>query len=79
VTDVNDLNLDARLEAITEMIYVPDNVADGSYLLNLQIASLKMMQVRVNPVLYLTSDLGDEFRDVLRLLQKKRSDGTFSF
>jgi hypothetical protein len=49
VTDVNDLNLDARLEAtITEMIYVPDNVADGSYLLNLQIA-LKMMQVRVNP------------------------------
>jgi hypothetical protein len=29
--------------------------------------------------LYLTSDLGDEFRDVLRLLQKKRSDGTFSF
>jgi hypothetical protein len=27
VTDVNDLNLDARLEAtITEMIYVPDNV-----------------------------------------------------
>jgi hypothetical protein len=47
VTDVNDLNLDARLEAtITEMIYVPDNVVDGSYLLNLQIASLKMMQVR---------------------------------
>jgi hypothetical protein len=60
VTDVNDLNLDARLEAtITEMIYVPDNVADGSYLLNLQIASLKMMQVRVNPFCtpYLTSDL----------------------
>jgi hypothetical protein len=40
------------------MIYVPDNVADGSYLLNLQIASLKMMQVLVNPfcTLYLTSD-----------------------
>jgi hypothetical protein len=52
VTDVNDLNLDARLEAtITEMIYVPDNVADGSYLLNLQIASLKMMQVQ-KTVLY---------------------------
>jgi hypothetical protein len=32
VTDVNDLNLDARLEAtITEMIYVPDNVADVIY------------------------------------------------
>jgi hypothetical protein len=58
VTDVNDLNLDARLEAtITEMIYVPDNVADGSYLLNLQIA-LKN-EVRVNPfcTLYLTSIL----------------------
>jgi hypothetical protein len=49
VTDVNDLNLDARLEAtITEMIYVPDNVADGSYLLNLQIAS----DARSKPVLY---------------------------
>jgi hypothetical protein len=36
--DVNDLNLDARLDAtITEMIYVPDNVPDGSYLLNLQL------------------------------------------
>jgi hypothetical protein len=40
------------------MIYVPDNVADGSYLLN-QMLLLKMMQVRVNPFCtpYLTSDL----------------------
>jgi hypothetical protein len=52
VTDVNDLNLDARLDAtITEMIYV-QIMSDGSYLLNLQIASLKMMQVLVNPVLF---------------------------
>jgi hypothetical protein len=50
VTD-NDLNLDARLEAtITEMIYVPDNVADGSYLLNLQIASNDASPSK--PVLY---------------------------
>jgi hypothetical protein len=60
VTDVNDLNLDARLEAtITEMIYVPDNVADGSYLLNLQIASFENDASPSKPVLYLylTSDL----------------------
>jgi kynurenine formamidase len=53
VTDVNDLNLDARLEAtITEMIYVPDNVADGSYLLNLQIASFENDASPSKPVLY---------------------------
>jgi hypothetical protein len=52
VTDVNDLNLDARLEAtITEMIYVPDNV-DGSYLLNLQIASFENDASPSKPVLY---------------------------
>jgi hypothetical protein len=49
--------------------YVPDNV-DGSYLLNLQIASLKMMQVLVNPVLF-NKIWGDEFRNVLRLLPSK--------
>ncbi|MFB0910302.1 MAG: kynurenine formamidase [Flavobacterium sp.] len=53
VTDVNDLNPDARLEAtITEMIYVPDNVRDGSYLLNLQIASFENDASPSKPVLY---------------------------
>ena len=53
VTDVNDLNPDARLEAtITEMIYVPDNVRDGSYLLNLQIASFENDASPSTPVLY---------------------------
>jgi hypothetical protein len=48
-TDVNNLNADARLDCtITEMIYVSDEVKDGSYLLNLQIASLRMMPVRVS-------------------------------
>ena len=42
VIDVNILNADARLDCtITEMIYVPDEVLDGSYLLNLQIASFE--------------------------------------
>jgi kynurenine formamidase len=38
VKDVNNLNADARLNCtITEMIYVPDKVLDGPYVLNLQI------------------------------------------
>jgi hypothetical protein len=46
--------------------------------LNLQIAS----DARSKPVLYSVFNKwfrGDEFRDVLRLLPFKRSDGTFSF
>jgi hypothetical protein len=80
VTDVNDLNLDARLDAtITEMIYVPDNVADGSYLLNLQIASLKMMQVLVNPFCTLFNKDFEEMNleTYYDYCQKKRR--TFSF
>ena len=42
VKDVNNLNTDARLDCtITEMIFVEDNVEDGSYILNLQIASFQ--------------------------------------
>ena len=53
VTDVNNLNVDAQLEAtITEMIFVPDTVADGSYLLNLQIASFENDASPSKPVLY---------------------------
>jgi hypothetical protein len=51
VTDVNDLNPEVLDATITEMIYVADDVVDGSYLLNLQIASLKMMSPS-KPVLY---------------------------
>lgn len=54
VTDVNNLNADARLECtITEMIYVADEVKDGSYLLNLQIASFENDASPSKPVLYL--------------------------
>lgn len=37
---------------ITELIYVPDNVADGLYLLNLQIASFENDASPSKPVLY---------------------------
>lgn len=53
VKDVNNLNADARHDAtITEMIYVNDTVADGSYLLNLQIASFENDASPSKPVLY---------------------------
>jgi kynurenine formamidase len=53
VTDVNNLNADARLDCtITEMIFVSDEVKDGGYLLNLQIASFENDASPSKPVLY---------------------------
>lgn len=53
VTDVKNLNPDARMDAtITELIYVADHVKDGSYLLNLQIASFENDASPSKPVLY---------------------------
>lgn len=53
VTDVTNLNADARHDStITEMVYVPDAVADGTYLLNLQIASFENDASPSKPVLY---------------------------
>lgn len=53
VTDVNNLNSDARLDAtITEMIYVSVDIPDGTYLLNLQIASFENDASPSKPVLY---------------------------
>lgn len=58
VSDVNNLNAVARLDAtITEMIFVPDEVADGSYLLNLQIASFENDASPSKPVLYQLTQL----------------------
>jgi kynurenine formamidase len=57
VTDVKNLNRDARLNAtITEMIYVIDKVKDGSYLLNLQIASFENDASPSKPILYAVID-----------------------
>jgi kynurenine formamidase len=53
VKDVNTLNADARLDCtITEMIYVSNEILDGSYLLNLQIASFENDASPSKPILY---------------------------
>lgn len=53
VTDINKLNAGARLNStITEMIYVADTIVDGSYLLNLQIASFENDASPSKPILY---------------------------
>ena len=60
VKDVNNLNADARLEAtITEMIFVSNEVHDGSYLLNLQIASFENDASPSKPILYGIKTLND--------------------
>ncbi|WP_348825185.1 cyclase family protein [Flavobacterium aestuarii] len=57
VKDINVLNHDARLDCtITEMIFVPDEIEDGSYLLNLQIASFENDASPSKPVLYKIED-----------------------
>ena len=53
VKDVNVLNADARLDCtITEMIFVKNEISDGSYLLNLQIASFENDASPSKPILY---------------------------
>jgi len=53
VTDVANLNPDARSSAtITELIFVPNHVSDGSYLLNLQIAAFENDASPSKPILY---------------------------
>jgi kynurenine formamidase len=53
VKNTKNLNSDARLNCtITEMIYVENQVVDGSYILNLQIASFENDASPSKPVLY---------------------------
>ena len=53
VKDVNNLNSDARLNCtITEMIFVNYEVKDGSYILNLQIASFENDASPSKPILF---------------------------
>lgn len=53
VKDVNVLNADARMSCtITEMIFVKDEIADGSYILNLQIAPFENDASPSKPILY---------------------------
>ena len=53
VKNTHNLNADARHNAtITELVFVPDTVQDGTYLLNLQIASFDNDASPSKPVLY---------------------------
>lgn len=53
VKDVQNLNADARVDCtITEMIFVDNAIEDGTYLLNLQIASFENDASPSKPVLY---------------------------
>ena len=58
VKDVNNLNDDARLHStITEMIFVEDKIEDGSYILNLQIASFENDASPSKPILFKINEL----------------------
>ena len=53
VKDINNLNDDARMNCtITEMVFVDDTIKDGSYFLNLQIASFENDASPSKPTLY---------------------------
>jgi len=53
VKNIKQVNSDAFFDAtITEMVYIPSSVADGLYLLNLQIASFENDASPSKPVLY---------------------------
>lgn len=53
VKDTLKVNEDARFDStITELIYVPETILDGSYVLNLQIASFENDASPSKPVLY---------------------------
>ena len=53
VKNVDNLNDDARLDCtITEMIFVPNEIPDGSYILNIQIASFENDASPSKPILY---------------------------
>ncbi|WP_291284847.1 cyclase family protein [Flavobacterium sp.] len=57
VKDTLHLNADARLNAtITEMIFVSDEIKDGDYILNLQIASFENDASPSKPLLFEISD-----------------------
>ena len=53
VKDTHNVNKDSRFEAtITEMIFVSNEIEDGNYILNLQIASFENDASPSKPVLY---------------------------
>jgi len=58
MANVQEIKSEARKEAtITELIFVPDHVLDGRYLLNLQVAHMVNDAAPSRPVLYPLCDL----------------------
>ena len=56
-TKDKELNNNVRHKTITEMIFVDDNIVDGSYLLNLQIAPFQSDAAPSRPVIYTANEL----------------------
>ena len=56
-TKEKKLNLNALNKTITEMIFVPDNIKDGKYLLNLQFAPFVADAAPSRPILYKINEL----------------------
>jgi len=53
VKDTQNVNVDARFDCtITELIFVEDNVKDGTYIINMQIASFENDASPSKPVIY---------------------------
>ncbi len=53
VKNVNEVNTDARFNCtITELVFIDNEVADGSYILNLQIASFENDASPSKPIIY---------------------------
>ena len=51
------LNKEAVSKTITEMVFIPDEVEDGDYLLNLQIAPFFADAAPSRPILYKINDI----------------------
>ena len=56
-TKEKSLNVNAAYKTITEMVFVPNEVKDGKYLLNLQIAPFAADASPSRPILYKINEL----------------------
>ena len=56
-TNEKAFNLNSQKKTITEMIFVSDNINDGTYLLNLQIPAFVSDAAPSRPILYKVDDL----------------------
>jgi hypothetical protein len=56
-TEEKKFNNDSKEKTITEMIFVPNEILDGKYLLNLQIAPFVLDASPSRPVIYQLNEL----------------------